>query len=154
MNKVTAYKFGSNSDIPEGGFDALSQVMACNEQIGWRKTSRKIIVLMTDAPYHAAGDGMRARIVTPHDGKCYMENGTYTKELELDYPSVSLINKLAVENEFIIIFALTSTQSEHKSPYISLNKVIKGSKYVDITNIKDNSDDLTNTLKTIYEVIF
>ena len=36
----------SNRDLPEAAFEALSQVLVC-DNIGWRPQSRKIVVLTT-----------------------------------------------------------------------------------------------------------
>ena len=46
-------------DAPEGGFDGLMQVMACEDRIGWRERGRvrRMVVFVTDAGYHQAGDG-------------------------------------------------------------------------------------------------
>ena len=49
-----------NVDNPEGGLDALLQVMACKDRIGWRPDSRKIILVATDNDYHNAMDGKLA----------------------------------------------------------------------------------------------
>ena len=52
-------QFSTNIDAPEGGFDALMQVMACEQKIGWREKGkvRRVVVFVTDATYHQAGDG-------------------------------------------------------------------------------------------------
>ena len=47
-------------DNPEGGLDALLQVMVCKDRIGWRPDSRKIILVATDNDYHNAMDGKLA----------------------------------------------------------------------------------------------
>lgn len=47
----------SNFDAPDGGFDALLQAMVCQDEIGWRKRSRRLIVFATDAHSHIAGNG-------------------------------------------------------------------------------------------------
>lgn len=69
-----------NLDIPEGGFDALVQVMACKDVclshpksslawhnvtwfplsrqiIGWREGARHVVLFLTDAGVHLAYDG-------------------------------------------------------------------------------------------------
>jgi len=46
-----------NIDYPEGGFDALMQVMVCENEIGWRNDSLHMIIFSTDAESHYAGDG-------------------------------------------------------------------------------------------------
>ena len=80
--------------------DALLQVMVCKDHIGWRDSSRKIILVATDRDYHNAMDGKLAGILHPNDGQCHL-NGTkgqpgyYTESKKLDYPSVSQINYYA-----------------------------------------------------------
>ena len=66
---VLASPMAGNVDDPEGSLDALMQVMVCGDRIGWRKNSRKIIILSTDRDYHFALDGKLAGIFTPNDGK-------------------------------------------------------------------------------------
>lgn len=148
-NKVYKINLGSNKDKPEGGLDALSQVVACKNEIGWRNQSRKIIVFMTDGEYHAAGDGKWLGINTPHDGQCYMKDGQYTKGLDLDYPSVGLIKKLAADDEIIIIFAIVKSINVYKN-YKSLSEVIKGSKHTYIES--EHSTEIATILRNIYEV--
>jgi len=70
--------------------------MVCTERIGWRKTSRKVILLATDGDYHNALDGKLVGILHPNDGNCHLgPDGYYTESKYLDYPSVSQINYLA-----------------------------------------------------------
>ena len=45
----------SHSHSP--GMDALMQVAACKDEIGWRDHSRKVVVYLTDTGFHFAGDG-------------------------------------------------------------------------------------------------
>ena len=66
-----------NIDNPEGGFDALLQVMVCEEDIGWRDQSRKVIIYTTDQSFHIAMDGKLGGIVTPNDGKCHLNPSGY-----------------------------------------------------------------------------
>lgn len=46
-----------NLDGPEGGLDAMMQVIVCTKEIGWRQKARHLIVFSTDAIFHIAGDG-------------------------------------------------------------------------------------------------
>lgn len=46
-----------NLDGPEGGLDAMMQVIVCTKEIGWRPKARHLIVFSTDAVFHVAGDG-------------------------------------------------------------------------------------------------
>ncbi|XP_063529115.1 integrin beta pat-3-like [Cydia strobilella] len=116
--------FEKNYDYPESGLDGLAQVMACQNRIQFRKQSRKVIILITDSHSHHAGDGHMAGIIKPYDGECYLnQEGYYTKEKEMDYPSIGMINKLAAEDQFTIIFVVTL---EYSKPYQVLADAIPG----------------------------
>lgn len=45
--EVEQARVSGNLDSPEGGFDALMQVMTCMEEIGWRSQARRLIVFFT-----------------------------------------------------------------------------------------------------------
>lgn len=138
---------GGNIDPQEGALDALAQAIACKNETGWRNESRKILILMTNANFHAAGEGKLAGIFKPYDGECYLKNGYYANELEMDYPSVGMINKLATDKRVTVIFVV---ESQKELPYKKLSKLVHGSKSFILNNRMDNS--FANNLKTIYEV--
>ena len=141
-----------NIDDPEGSLDALMQVMVCGERIGWRRDSRKIIILSTDRDYHFALDGKLAGIFEPNDGLCHLNStgggsGYYTHGELLDYPSVSHINSVAQQNNFLIIFAVIE---QYRETYKALSERITGS-YVDILT-KDGSN-IIHIVEDKYEEI-
>lgn len=142
-------EFGVNHDEQEGTLDALAQVCACEHEIGWRNESTKIVIVLTDSPYHSAGDGKWAGINRPYDGKCHTENGVYTNELVMDYPSISIINKLASDKEIIVIFVVKKGYTVNI--YSALSKAIRGSK---VTNFGSDSKSFSmgSLLKEQYEV--
>lgn len=150
-------KFIQNFDLPEGGLDALGQVLACSNGpeniIGWSPQSRKIVLFITDDQYHAAGDGMIAGIVTPYDGKCYTgADGVYKKELEMDYPSVAVIKKLAKKIGVITIFV---AKDSVESIYSDLADAVYGKS--EAYSIQENANGKTKfdkILKEVYEVCF
>ena len=51
--------FSSNVDFNEAGLDALVQAVVCQDQVNWRRdaATRKMIVYVSDAGFHAQGDG-------------------------------------------------------------------------------------------------
>ena len=51
--------------------------MVCEEDIGWRDQSRKVIIYTTDQSFHIAMDGKLGGIVTPNDGKCHLNPSGY-----------------------------------------------------------------------------
>lgn len=141
-----------------GGFDALAQAMVCTDEIGWRKDSTKIIIYISDALFSIAGDGKAAGITQPYDGKCYTKNGTYTKELEMDFPSIGIIRKLAADSDMTIIFIVDDDIQEK---YIQLTKPIKRSKHKYFRKFRLGGAPTAQfeakieiTLSDIYEVSF
>lgn len=133
--QVKAARVSGNLDAPEGGFDAIMQSIACEEEIGWRNISRRMIVFSTDAGFHYAGDGKLGGIVTPNDGECHMRNGVYTLSSTLDYPSVGQIVNKIKEKAVSIIFAITKDQFDI---YESLSNIIEGSAVGVLANDSSN----------------
>ena len=60
--------------LATGGLDALMQVLVCNEEIGWKNRTRKIVVFASDGPMHFAGDGLLAGLVAKNDS--FARSGT------------------------------------------------------------------------------
>ncbi|XP_068602189.1 integrin beta-2 [Brachionichthys hirsutus] len=119
--KVTEQLISGNLDSPEGSLDAVMQAAVCGDRIGWRDNSTRLIVLTTDAGFHMAGDGKLAGILEPNDGRCYMENGLYTRSLTMDYPSVGQVATQLEKNNIQPIFAVTE---EVETVYKQLSKMI------------------------------
>ncbi|GFR90408.1 integrin beta [Elysia marginata] len=145
--QVKAARVSGNLDAPEGGFDAIMQSIACQDEIGWRNISRRMLLFSTDAGFHYAGDGKLGGIVTPNDGECHMENGLYTLSSDLDYPSVGQIVNKIKEKAVSIIFAITEDQFDI---YERLSNIIEGSAVGVLANdssnivklIEDNYDEV------------
>jgi len=107
-NSVKTSELKGNHDTPEAGLDALMQVIRCKEIIGWKDDITHIIILLTDAPYHFAGDGILAGLWKPYDtSKCKLEkdgrNHVYNS-LEHDYPSLSEVNYWLAQEKKNLIF--------------------------------------------------
>ncbi|KYQ55161.1 Integrin beta-PS [Trachymyrmex zeteki] len=135
-DQVQAAPVSGNLDGPEGGLDAMMQVIVCTKEIGWRQKARHLIVFSTDAIFHIAGDGKLAGIVEPNDCKCHLdENGFYTYSLLQDYPSISQLNRKAREHNMNIIFAVP----DHKNAtYQRLSRSISGSSTGTLENDSQN----------------
>jgi integrin beta 6/protocadherin alpha len=76
-NNATSFSDGFNSleistntDNPEGTFDAILQAALCDKVVGWRENARKILLVLTDDSVHTAGDGKLAGLVKPVPGVC------------------------------------------------------------------------------------
>lgn len=126
---INASPSGANFDDLEAGFDALMQVMTCIDEIKWRNNSRRIIVYVTDSPYHSVGDGKMIGIIKPNDMQCHYKDGLHQTDLSLDYPSVSQINVKALEKKIKIIFVAKPVV---KDVYVALENYILDSKYEEL----------------------
>ncbi|KAJ8375991.1 hypothetical protein SKAU_G00065710 [Synaphobranchus kaupii] len=140
---VGQQQISGNLDSPEGGFDAIMQVAVCGDAIGWRNATR-LLVFSTDAGFHFAGDGKLGGNVLPNDGKCHLENNTYTMSHYYDYPSIAhLVQKLS-DNNIQTIFAVTE---EFQPVYKELENLIPKSA---VGTLSANSSNVINLIIDAY----
>ncbi|KAF6039503.1 pat-3 [Bugula neritina] len=142
--KVALAPISGNQDGPEGGLDGLLQAMVCESEIGWRPTSRKIILYSTDAKSHIASDAKVAGIVEPNDGYCHLVNNTYSYSLHQDYPSISQIASIAKKTSTSIIFAVANYLLEYKE----ISKFIPSSA---VGLLANDSSNIVKLVKEQYE---
>ncbi|XP_004608161.2 integrin beta-6 [Sorex araneus] len=118
---VKNQKISANIDTPEGGFDAIMQAAVCKEKIGWRNDSLHLLVFVSDADSHFGMDSKLAGIVIPNDGLCHLDNkNEYSMSTVLEYPTIGqLIDKL-VQNNVLLIFAVTQEQVHLYENYAKL----------------------------------
>lgn len=146
--KIKDQVISGNLDAPEGGFDALMQVAACEKEIGWgaNGTSRRLVVFVSDAPFHIAGDGKLGGIVTPNDGKCHLKKDVqgdydfYSKSNEMDYPSLAQLHDRLQQSNIIPIFAVVKDVSSLYQSVASMWSdlgAVSGELAVDSGNIVD-----------------
>ncbi|XP_064401287.1 integrin beta-1-like [Halichondria panicea] len=149
--QVQLQNISGNQDSPEGGFDGFLQAIVCTNLIGWRSVSRKLLIYITDAGFHIAGDGKLGGIVLPHDGKCRM-NGTrapldYNDWITLDYPSVGQVAQALRDNGIIPIFAAEARAlPAYEALVRELGRGVSGS-------LTDNSDNIVNLVRESYNNI-
>lgn len=145
---VNETEMSGNLDAPEGGFDAIMQVVACKKKIGWRSQSRKLVVMSTDASFHYAGDGKLGGIVEPNDGKCHIDDsGEYTETVKQDYPSISQLSQKVAEKRVHVVFAVPQRQVDI---YHTLATFIEGSTVGVLT---DTSGNVVDLIRSNYERI-
>ncbi|XP_059503296.1 integrin beta-6 isoform X4 [Stegostoma tigrinum] len=118
---VQKQQISANVDDTEGGFDAILQATVCKEKIGWRNDSLHLLVFVTDADTHFGMDSKLAGIVIPHDGKCHLDNeNRYAKSTAMEYPSLGQLIEKLVENNILLIFAVTDKQLNTYKNYATL----------------------------------
>ncbi|KAK7127937.1 hypothetical protein R3I93_020498 [Phoxinus phoxinus] len=118
---ISKQQVSANIDVPEGGFDAIMQAAVCGDRIGWRNDSMKLLVFVSDADSHFGMDSKMSGIVVPNDGECHLDgNNEYSMTAHLEYPTLGqLVDKL-VENNILLIFAVTDEQRQNYENYASL----------------------------------
>ncbi|MGI9212317.1 MAG: Calx-beta domain-containing protein, partial [Methylococcaceae bacterium] len=96
---------GDGNDIPEAQLESLMQVALHSDEIGFRGDAVKVVVLMTDAPFHKAGDGVKGLISTPNNGDGVLDGSPEgTGE---DYPTVAQAASALKQAGILPIFAVT-----------------------------------------------
>ncbi|KAH0621414.1 hypothetical protein JD844_022702 [Phrynosoma platyrhinos] len=118
---VKEQKISANIDTPEGGFDAIMQAAVCKEKIGWRNDSLHLLVFVTDADSHFGMDSKVAGIVIPNDGECHLDdNNEYAMSTVLEYPTLGQLIDKIIQNNILLIFAVTKEQVRLYEKYADL----------------------------------
>ncbi|KAM6958736.1 integrin beta-8 [Aplochiton taeniatus] len=117
---VKRQRISGNVDTPEGGLDAMLQATVCQREVGWRPEAKRLLLLMTDQPSHLALDSRLAGIVTPHDGRCHLENNIYTESTRMDHPSLGQLAEKLLENHVYSIFAVEKKQLQWYEELVAL----------------------------------
>lgn len=147
-NKMTdALKAVSQSfDDSEGGLDGMMQALACEDIIGWRARSRRIIVYSSNSMFHVAGDGKLGGATKNNDGLCHLNSATgeYEEEKTFDFPSVSQIAAKLQDRSTSVIFAVMPSVLFH---YESLRFLIGG----EIGVLEDKSANIVSLIRNNYE---
>lgn len=144
QTEVGKQLISGNLDAPEGGLDAMMQVAACPEEIGWRNVTR-LLVFATDDGFHFAGDGKLGAILTPNDGRCHLEDNVYKRSNEFDYPSVGQLAHKLAESNIQPIFAVTERMVK---TYEKLTEIIPKSA---VGTLSDDSSNVVQLIKAAYE---
>ncbi|XP_054435074.1 integrin beta-2 [Pteronotus mesoamericanus] len=143
QREVGKQLISGNLDAPEGGLDAMMQVAACPEEIGWRNVTR-LLVFATDDGFHIAGDGKLGAILTPNDGHCHLEDNMYKKSNEFDYPSVGQLAHKLAESNIQPIFAVTKKMV---ATYEKLTEIIPKSA---VGELSEDSSNVVQLIKNAY----
>uniref|UniRef100_A0A3P9JHQ5 Integrin beta n=1 Tax=Oryzias latipes TaxID=8090 RepID=A0A3P9JHQ5_ORYLA len=119
FNEIIAkQQVSANLDLLEGGFDAIMQAAVCGDKIGWRNDSMRLLVFVSGADSHFGMDSRMAGIVIPNDGQCHLDanNDYYMSE----YPTLGQLIDKVVENNILLIFAVTEEQINNYKNYADL----------------------------------
>ena len=106
----------TSSDDPEGTLDAMMQAVVCTDVVGWREEARKVLLVMTDALMHTAGDGRLAGIYRPNDAKCHTQfdptasRTLYSDSLVYDYPTIEQMRMTLEQFGVVPVFAASEAQ--------------------------------------------
>ncbi|XP_074523046.1 integrin beta-6 [Halichoeres trimaculatus] len=115
---IRKQRVSANIDLLEGGFDAIMQAAVCGDRIGWRNDSMRLLVFVSDADSHFGMDSKMAGIVIPNDGQCHLDvNNEYSMSTVQEYPTLGQLIDKVVENNILLIFAVTEKQESNYKNY-------------------------------------
>lgn len=157
-------------DAPEAHADAMVQVIECAKEIGWRKNTRRVVLVATDAIFHTAGDGVcigtfdrilkyddpisveqaLGNIYAPYVDGCYLNsNGYYTEELNMDYPSVEQVARTYSKKQdtTTVIFATNTSTIDF------YNRVASQFKSAYVATLKTDSSNILDVVKSEFAKI-
>lgn len=92
----------SGADAPESQIESLMQLALHSADAGFRADSARFVVMFTDAPFHIAGDGASAGILTPNNGDGILDGGGIGE----DYPAIAQLANALQSAGIIPIFAV------------------------------------------------
>ncbi|XP_068101752.1 integrin beta-6 isoform X2 [Hyperolius riggenbachi] len=142
---VKKQRISGNIDTPEGGFDAIMQAAVCKDRIGWRNGSLHLLVFVTDADSHYGMDSKLAGIVIPNDSLCHLDsNNEYYMSTVQEYPTLGQLIEKLVENNILLIFAVTKLQVPLYQDY---TKLIPGAT---VGLLHDDSRNVLQLILTAY----
>ncbi|XP_012882820.1 PREDICTED: integrin beta-2-like [Dipodomys ordii] len=121
-------------DTLEGGLNAMMQVAACPEEIGWRNVTR-ILVLATDRGLRYGSDEKADTLLTPSGGRCHLKDDVHRSGRGSDYPSVGQLAHKLAESGIQTIFMVTARAVKS---YEKLTEIIPKSA------VGELSDDFSN----------
>ena len=100
---VNGMNVNVGDDVPEAQIEGLMHVGTHAAALGYRPHAKKYVVLMTDAPFHEAGDCTAPNCTGPNDGDGSIEAAE-------DYPVLPQIAAALVAADITPIFAVTTDQ--------------------------------------------
>lgn len=132
---LATLNLGSGNDFPEAQLESLFQVALHSNDIGFRDNAVKTVVIMTDAPYHKAGDAH----LPANNGDCILDGKPAgTGE---DYPSVTMLSDALQKAGIVPIFAVTNDVVANYTDLVT--QLGTGS----VVTLSRDSSDLVSVLK-------
>jgi protocadherin alpha len=145
-------EISGNLDSPEGGFDGFIQSIVCQDLIGWRDNARHLLLYITDAGFHYAGDGKLGGAIIPNKGECLMPqlNGSfvdYQEYYRIDYPSIGQIRQRLREFDIIPLFA----SAQGARPFYDALAEELSSEGADVGTLADDSSNVVTLIQESYQ---
>ncbi|RMX49047.1 hypothetical protein pdam_00024130 [Pocillopora damicornis] len=125
------------------------------EKIGWtdKQSARRLVIVITDANYHFAGDGLLGGIIIPNDGHCHTEHGKYMASTTMDYPSPGFLKQKLVEEQVSPIFAINKTKVHVYEQYKELVDFFGKESGAVVDLLSEDSSNIVELIREAYETI-
>ncbi|KAJ7384198.1 Integrin beta-1 [Desmophyllum pertusum] len=135
--------------------DALMQIAVCGSEIGWvdKQSARRLVIVITDANYHFAGDGLLGGVVMPNDGHCYTRTGKYMASTTMDYPSPGFLKQKLIDEQVSPIFAINKTKLHVYDQYKELVNFFGKESGAVADLLSEDSSNIVQLIREAYETI-
>ncbi|KAL9966542.1 hypothetical protein ACROYT_G024630 [Oculina patagonica] len=152
---IRQVNISGNVDNPEGTMDALMQIAVCGSEIGWvdKQSARRLVIVITDANYHFAGDGLLGGVVTPNDGHCHTRSGKYMASTLMDYPSPGFLKQKLIDEQLSPIFAINKTKVQEYNQYKELVNFFGKESGAVVDLLSEDSSNIVQLIRDAYETI-
>jgi hypothetical protein len=119
-----------------------------------------MLLYMSNARFHLAGDGKVGAAIEPNPGECYLEDGEedgqvfqeYNKDTLYDYPSVYQLRQLILRTQTNVVFAI-SGQASITNTYEELKGELGLGPLVQLTTLEADSSNIVSVIQSSYDDI-
>jgi Ca2+-binding RTX toxin-like protein len=151
QSTVNNFIIRSGNDDPEAQLEGLLQTaLRSQSEIGFRDSSRRVVVVATDAEFHQAGDGREAGITKLNNLDTIFDgNPPGTGE---DYPSVPQVRQALINANLVPVFAVTEDQIATYRDLVD-DSDGDGLGFGSVVELKSDSSNLVDAIATGLDVV-
>jgi pimeloyl-ACP methyl ester carboxylesterase len=151
VNNLSVNDSDEESDGPEAQLEGLLQTaLRSQSEIGFRDSTRRVVVVATDAGFHQAGDGSEAGITKPNNLDTILDgNPPGTGE---DYPSVPQVRQALINANLVPVFAVTNDKIATYRDLVD-DSDGDGFGFGSVVELKSDSSNLVDAIATGLDVV-
>jgi len=139
-NTYASFVASGGNDLPESQLEALLQAAqgSAGGSVGYRAGSTRLVTVITDAPYHVAGD-----LAAIRPGTTVANNLDGVINPNEDYPSIAGVRSVLEAQKIIPLFLVTSDVKASYDDLVSPGKLGRGV----VVTLDNNSANIADVIK-------